>query len=106
MFGTNTPIWMTRSGPVYKQKNVQDKYDPVVKEVDLLHVNENYTVVRLPEGREVIVSVCSVERMIPINNLIYKLHQNGAQAATPLYNTVPLKKLFVYVCCGFISSGV
>ena len=39
MFGTNAPIWMTKPGPVYVRKHVRDKYDRVVKEMDLLNAN-------------------------------------------------------------------
>ena len=49
MFGTNTPIWMTEPGPVYVCKHVRDKYDPVVKEMNLLHANQNYSFVQSPE---------------------------------------------------------
>ena len=56
MFGTNTPIWMTETRPVCMRKHVRDKYDPAVEEMNLLHANQNYAVVRSPEGREVIVS--------------------------------------------------
>ena len=41
MFGTNAPIWMIESGPVYVRKHVRDKYDPVVEEMDLLNDNPN-----------------------------------------------------------------
>ena len=57
MFGTNTPILMTEPGPVYVRKHVRDKYDPVVEKMDLVHANQNYAVVRSPEGCEVTVSV-------------------------------------------------
>ena len=36
------------------------KYDPVVDEVDLLHVTPNYALVRLPNGRETTVSLKDV----------------------------------------------
>ena len=60
MLGTNIPIWMTEPGPVYVRKHVRDKYDPVVEEMDLLHANHNYVVVRSPEGREVTVSARNI----------------------------------------------
>ena len=56
MFGTNTPMWMTKPGPVYVRKYVRDKYDSVVEEMDLLYANQNYAVVRSSEDREVTVS--------------------------------------------------
>ena len=56
MFGANTPIWITEPSLVYVRKHVQDEYDPVVEEMDLLHANENYAVVRSPKSREVTVS--------------------------------------------------
>ena len=56
MFGTNAPIWMTKPGPVYVPKQVRDKYDPVVEEIDLLHANQNYAIVQSPKGREITVS--------------------------------------------------
>ena len=56
MFGTNTPIWMTKPGPMYVHKDVRDKYDSVVKEIYLLHVNQNYAVVQLPKDCEVYCS--------------------------------------------------
>ena len=40
MFGTNTPV----PGPVNVCKHVQDKYDSAVKEMDLLHANQNHTI--------------------------------------------------------------
>ena len=38
------------------RKHVQDKYDPVVEETDLLNANPNYAVVRSPKGCVVTVS--------------------------------------------------
>ena len=38
------------------RKHVQDKYNPVVKEKDLLHVNPKYAAVQFPDEREVTVS--------------------------------------------------
>ena len=60
MFGTNAPIWMTEPGPVHVRKHVQAKYDPVVEQMDLLHANPNYAVVRSPEGHEVNVSARNI----------------------------------------------
>ena len=56
MFGANTPNWITEPSPVYVRKHVRDEYDPVVEEMNLLHANKNYAVVRSPESRKVTVS--------------------------------------------------
>ena len=45
------PTLQSEPEPVYVRKHVQDKYDPIVEEMDLLHANPNYAVVLSPEGR-------------------------------------------------------
>ena len=47
---------MTEDGPVYLRKHLQDKYNPVEEEMNLLYPNKNYVDVRSPKAREVIVS--------------------------------------------------
>ena len=47
-------------GRVYVRKHVRDKYDPQVDEVDLLHANQSYAVVKYPERSDVIVSAWNV----------------------------------------------
>ena len=51
---------MPEPGPVYVRKHVRDKYDLIVDEVDLLHANQNHSVVRYPEGSEVTVSALDI----------------------------------------------
>ena len=64
IFGTHTPISMTEHGPVYVHKQVRDESDPVVEEMDVLHANQNYAVVRLSKGREVTVSARDISSTI------------------------------------------
>ena len=45
---------------MYVRKHVRDKYDPPVDEVDLLHANQNYAVVKYPERSDVTVSAWNV----------------------------------------------
>ena len=57
-FGTSVPNWLSSPGPVYLKRHIRtSKYDPVMDKVDLLHGTPNYAIVRLPNGRETIVSL-------------------------------------------------
>ena len=60
-FGTSVPTWLSAPGLVYLKRHVRSsKYDPLVKEVDFVHTAPNYTVVRMPSGRETTVSLRNV----------------------------------------------
>lgn len=56
--GTSLPSWLTPNNTVFLKRHVrQSKYDPVVDEVELLHVNPEYATVRFNSGRESTVSL-------------------------------------------------
>lgn len=51
--GVSIPTWLTESEHVLMRKfNRANKYQPVVEEVTILHVNPDYSYVRLADGRE------------------------------------------------------
>lgn len=55
--GDSIPTWLTSSGKVLMRRNVrQNKYQPLVEEVEVLHANPTYSHVRLQDGRETTVS--------------------------------------------------
>lgn len=55
--GVSIPTWLTQSERVLMRKfNRVNKYQPIVEEVELLHVNPDYSYVRLADGRESTVS--------------------------------------------------
>lgn len=56
--GLSMPTWLMTNGKVLMKRYVrQSKYDPLVQEVDLVDVNPNFAVVRLPNGNEETVSL-------------------------------------------------
>ena len=55
-FGMNVSSWILEPGSVYVRKHVRDKNDQLVDEAELIDANQNYAVVRYPEGREATVS--------------------------------------------------
>ncbi|XP_026328609.1 uncharacterized protein LOC113236663 [Hyposmocoma kahamanoa] len=55
--GVSIPTWLTESEKVLMRKfNRTNKYQPIVEEVTLLHVNPDYSYVRYEDGRETTVS--------------------------------------------------
>lgn len=55
--GSSLPTWLTSNGPVFLRRHVREnKYEPVVEQVQLLEANPEYSYVRLPDGRETTVS--------------------------------------------------
>ena len=60
-FDTSVPTWLSSPGSVYLKRHIcTSKYDPVVDKVYLLHATPIYALVRLPNGRETIVSLKDV----------------------------------------------
>jgi hypothetical protein len=56
--GNPLPSWLLDKGPVLMKRHIrQSKYDPLVDEVDLIHINPHYANVRLQNGREQSVSL-------------------------------------------------
>ena len=56
MLGRALPSWLIQPGPVLLRRFVQNKIDPLVKEVELLEANKSFAHVRFPSGRESSVS--------------------------------------------------
>ena len=55
--GTGVPSWMAEPGPVLMRRHIRSsKYEPLVDEVQLVHANPHYALVRSNEGREMTVS--------------------------------------------------
>ena len=53
MNGSSTPSWLSTPGKVLLRRHVRtSKQDPLVDEVDLVHANPQYALVRFPDGRE------------------------------------------------------
>lgn len=51
--GSSTPSWLSTPGKVLLRRHVRtSKQDPLVDEVDLVHANPQYALVRFPDGRE------------------------------------------------------
>ena len=56
--GMSLPSWMTTGSKAFMKRFVRhSKSDPLVDEVEIMHVNPNYAQVRCPNGREMIVSL-------------------------------------------------
>lgn len=57
--GTTLPLWLRSPGPVFLRRYVRNsKNDPLVEEVDLLHSNDKYAIIRSKDGgREDTVSL-------------------------------------------------
>ena len=56
--GTTLPGWLCNPGPVLlKNYKRASKYEPLVTEVELLHANPNYALVKHPDGKESNVSL-------------------------------------------------
>ena len=54
--GIATPTWL--KGPLYMRKFVRNnKYEPIVQEVELIHANPDYATVRQRDGKEITVSL-------------------------------------------------
>ena len=58
--GINVPSWIVEPGSVFVRKHVRDKNDPLVDEAELINANQNYAVVRYPEGRKDTVSARNI----------------------------------------------
>lgn len=55
--GNSLPTWLATSEKVLMRKfNRNNKYQPLIEEVDLLYSNPNYSHVRLQDGRETTIS--------------------------------------------------
>uniref|UniRef100_A0A5S6QM86 RNA-directed DNA polymerase n=1 Tax=Trichuris muris TaxID=70415 RepID=A0A5S6QM86_TRIMR len=55
--GSSLPTWLLHQGPVFLKKHVRlTKTDPLVDEVELVEANPYYAHVRLPDGRDTVVS--------------------------------------------------
>lgn len=55
--GHSVPSWLSSSDRAYLRKKVREsKFDPLVEEVEIVHVNPEYAHVRLPSGIESTVS--------------------------------------------------
>lgn len=64
--GTTIPNWLINPGPVLMKRGVRSsKYDPLMDEVELLECNPQYAYVRLPDGREEMVSLRQLAPMPP-----------------------------------------
>ena len=56
--GCAVPTWLNQPGPVLLKRHVRNnKYEPVVDEVQLLEANPQYAHIRYPNGRETTVSI-------------------------------------------------
>ena len=56
--GTALPGWLCNPGPVLlKNHRRASKYDPLVTEVELVHANPNYALVKFPDGKASNVSL-------------------------------------------------
>lgn len=56
--GTTLPLWLRNPGPVFLRRYVRNsKNDPLVEEVDLVHCNEKYAIIRKENGQEDTVSL-------------------------------------------------
>ena len=56
--GMSLPSWMTTGSKAFMKRFVRhSKSDPLVDEVEIMHVNPNYAQVRCPNGREMTVSL-------------------------------------------------
>ena len=52
------PSWMTTGSKAFMKSFVRhSKSDPLVDEVEIIHVNRNYAQIRYPNGREMTVSL-------------------------------------------------
>ena len=52
------PLWLRSSGPVFLLRLIRNsKSDPLVEEVDILHCNERYAIIRKKNGLEDTVSL-------------------------------------------------
>ena len=55
--GCNVPSWLSMSGQVLLKKHVRkSKYDPLIKEVELIEANPQYVHIRYPKRKETTVS--------------------------------------------------
>ena len=59
--GMSLPSWMTTRSKAFIKRFVRhSRSDPLVDEVEIMHVNPNYAQVRCPNGREMTVSLRSL----------------------------------------------
>ena len=59
--GDSLPPWLTNSRKAYVKRFVRlSKNDPLVDEVELIHINPTYANVRYCNGREATVSICDL----------------------------------------------
>nr|XP_042912197.1 uncharacterized protein LOC122272495 [Parasteatoda tepidariorum] len=56
--GCSLPTWLSTAGPVLMRNHIQEnKYEPIVQEVELLEANPEYAHDRLPDGNETSISL-------------------------------------------------
>ena len=55
--GESLPAWLTKPGSVLLKRQIRNKNDPLVDEVELLHANPEFAFVRLGDGKETSVSI-------------------------------------------------
>ena len=66
-FGTSLPTWKSQIGSVFLKRHVRaSKTKSLVEQVDQIHAMPNCMLVRFPNGRELIVSICDIAPTHPM----------------------------------------